>query len=185
MLSGLLAFCGAASGICRVCLEYLTLEMLAYGRQKAAYSHFVARIFRKILAEHLTHFIRKLLWLFSGAGRLLLARLGPTAADCARLWPVVAGHAFAHGACDGRVGEDCRNFCLYYYAPCENSAISRLCTDKRIVNGYVLSEISYVHVFKNTETKLRIVSSICTQVLPKILFDWKSSVEADCQLPGC
>jgi len=42
-------------------LERLTLEMLAYGRQKPAYSHFVARIFRKILAEHLTHFIRKLL----------------------------------------------------------------------------------------------------------------------------
>jgi len=42
-------------------LEHLTLEMLAYGRQKPAYSHFVARIFRKILAEHLTHFIRKLL----------------------------------------------------------------------------------------------------------------------------
>ena len=36
--------------------------MLAYGRQKPAYSHFVARIFRKILAEQLTHFIRKLLW---------------------------------------------------------------------------------------------------------------------------
>ena len=43
-------------------LEHLTLEMLAYGRQKPAYSHFVARIFRKILAEHLTHFIRKLLY---------------------------------------------------------------------------------------------------------------------------
>jgi len=42
-------------------LEHLTLEMLAYGRQKPAYSHFVARIFRKILAEHLTHFIHKLL----------------------------------------------------------------------------------------------------------------------------
>jgi len=42
-------------------LEHLTLEMLAYGRQKPAYSHFVTRIFRKILAEHLTHFIRKLL----------------------------------------------------------------------------------------------------------------------------
>ncbi|MGE4310038.1 hypothetical protein, partial [Desulfovibrio sp.] len=42
--------------------EHLTLEMLAYGRQKPAYSHFVARIFRKILAEHLTHFIRKLLY---------------------------------------------------------------------------------------------------------------------------
>ena len=42
-------------------LEHLTLEMLAYGRQKPAYSHFVARIFKKILAEHLTHFIRKLL----------------------------------------------------------------------------------------------------------------------------
>ena len=36
--------------------------MLAYGRQKPAYSHFVARIFRKILVEHLTHFIRKLLY---------------------------------------------------------------------------------------------------------------------------
>ncbi len=43
-------------------LEHFTLEMLAYGRQKPAYSHFVARIFRKILAEHLTHFIRKLLY---------------------------------------------------------------------------------------------------------------------------
>ena len=42
-------------------LEHLTLEMLAYGRQKPAYSHFVARIFKKILAEHLAHFIRKLL----------------------------------------------------------------------------------------------------------------------------
>ncbi len=42
-------------------LECLTLEMLAYGRQKPALSHFVARIFKKILAEQLTHFIRKLL----------------------------------------------------------------------------------------------------------------------------
>jgi len=42
-------------------LEHLTLEMLAYGRQKPTYSHFVARIFKKILAEQLTHFIRKLL----------------------------------------------------------------------------------------------------------------------------
>ncbi|MEG6501474.1 MULTISPECIES: hypothetical protein [unclassified Desulfovibrio] len=42
-------------------LEHLTLEMLAYGRQKPACSHFVARIFRKILAEQLTRFIRKLL----------------------------------------------------------------------------------------------------------------------------
>ena len=42
-------------------LEYLTLEMLAYGRQKPAFLHFVARIFKKILAEQLTHFIRKLL----------------------------------------------------------------------------------------------------------------------------
>ena len=42
-------------------LEYLTLEMLAYGRQKPALSHFVARIFKKILAEQLTHFIRYLL----------------------------------------------------------------------------------------------------------------------------
>ena len=39
-------------------LEHLTLEMLAYGRQKPAFSHFVARIFKKILAEQLTHFIR-------------------------------------------------------------------------------------------------------------------------------
>ncbi|MDY0258996.1 MAG: hypothetical protein RBR41_04940 [Desulfovibrio sp.] len=48
---------GAAGGQ----LEHLTLEMLAYGRQKPAYPHFVARIFRKILAELVTHFIRKLL----------------------------------------------------------------------------------------------------------------------------
>ena len=39
-------------------LEHLTLEMIAYGRQKPAFSHFVARIFKKILAEQLTHFIR-------------------------------------------------------------------------------------------------------------------------------
>ena len=39
-------------------LEHLTLEMLAYGRQKPAFSHFVARIFKKILAEPLAHFIR-------------------------------------------------------------------------------------------------------------------------------
>ncbi len=39
-------------------LEHLTLEMLAYGRQKPASSHFVARIFKEILAEQLTHFIR-------------------------------------------------------------------------------------------------------------------------------
>ncbi|WP_270229456.1 hypothetical protein, partial [Desulfovibrio legallii] len=39
-------------------LEHLTLEMLAYGRQKPAFSHFVARIFKKILAEQLAHFIR-------------------------------------------------------------------------------------------------------------------------------
>ena len=42
-------------------LEHLTLEMLAYGRQKPAFSHFVARIFKKILVEQLTHFIRHLL----------------------------------------------------------------------------------------------------------------------------
>ncbi len=36
--------------------------MLAYGRQNPAFSHFVARIFKKILAEQLTHFIRKLLY---------------------------------------------------------------------------------------------------------------------------
>ena len=39
-------------------LEHLTLEMLAYGRQKPAFSHFVARIFKKILAKQLAHFIR-------------------------------------------------------------------------------------------------------------------------------
>ena len=39
-------------------LEHLTLKMLAYGRQKPAFSHFVARIFKKILAEQLDHFIR-------------------------------------------------------------------------------------------------------------------------------
>ncbi|RHH20852.1 hypothetical protein DW219_09340 [Desulfovibrio sp. AM18-2] len=39
-------------------LEYLTLEMLAYGGQKPAFSHFVARIFNKILAAQLAHFIR-------------------------------------------------------------------------------------------------------------------------------
>jgi len=48
-------------GRSRLSTRALTLEMLAYGRQKPAYSHFMARIFRKILAEHLTHFIRKLL----------------------------------------------------------------------------------------------------------------------------
>ncbi|OXS28874.1 MAG: hypothetical protein BCS36_09025 [Desulfovibrio sp. MES5] len=50
----------AAPGICNVSLlrlEHLTLAMLAYGRQKPAYSRFVARIFRKILAEQLTHFM--------------------------------------------------------------------------------------------------------------------------------
>ena len=41
-------------------LDHLTLEMLAYGRQKPAFSHFVARIFKKIPAEQLTHFIRYL-----------------------------------------------------------------------------------------------------------------------------
>jgi len=35
--------------------------MLACGRQKPAFSHFVAMIFKKILAEQLTHFIRYLL----------------------------------------------------------------------------------------------------------------------------
>jgi len=35
--------------------------MLAYGRQKPDYSHFVARIFRKILAKQSTRFIHKLL----------------------------------------------------------------------------------------------------------------------------
>ena len=44
-----------------VMLEHLTLDMLAYGRQKPAVSHFVAMIFKKILAEQLTHFIRYLL----------------------------------------------------------------------------------------------------------------------------
>jgi len=32
--------------------------MLDYGRQKPAFSHFAARIFKKILAEQLAHFIR-------------------------------------------------------------------------------------------------------------------------------
>jgi len=32
-----------------VALEHVTLEMLAYGRQKPAFSHFVARIFKKKL----------------------------------------------------------------------------------------------------------------------------------------
>jgi len=41
-----------------VSLEHLTLEMLTYGRQKPAFAHFVARIFKKILAEQLAHFIR-------------------------------------------------------------------------------------------------------------------------------
>ena len=36
--------------------------MLAYGRQKPTFSHFVTRIFEKILAEQLTHFIRYLLY---------------------------------------------------------------------------------------------------------------------------
>ena len=57
-------YCAQRTGLLKLlhyALEHLTLEMLAYGRQKPAYSHFVARIFRKILAEHLTHFIRKLL----------------------------------------------------------------------------------------------------------------------------
>ena len=42
----------------KILAEQLTLEMLAYGRQKPAFSHFVARIFKKILAEQLAHFIR-------------------------------------------------------------------------------------------------------------------------------
>ena len=42
-------------------LEQINFEMLAYGRQKPAFSHFVARIFKKILAEQLTHYIRYLL----------------------------------------------------------------------------------------------------------------------------
>ncbi|MDY0258079.1 MAG: hypothetical protein RBR41_00210 [Desulfovibrio sp.] len=42
-------------------LERLTLEKPVYGRQKPAYAHFVARIFLKILAEQLPHFIRNLL----------------------------------------------------------------------------------------------------------------------------
>ncbi len=37
--------------------------MLAHGRQKPAYAHFVARIFSKILAEQASHFIDKRLWL--------------------------------------------------------------------------------------------------------------------------
>ena len=42
-------------------LERLTLEKPVYGRQIPAYAHFVARIFQKILAEQLPHFIRNLL----------------------------------------------------------------------------------------------------------------------------
>ena len=45
----------------RVCLEHFNFEMLAYGKQKLAYPHFVARIFRKARAERLTQFIRKML----------------------------------------------------------------------------------------------------------------------------
>ncbi len=67
----------------RACLtlcEYLfALEMLAYGRQKPAFSHFVARIFKKILAEQLTHFIRKLLYLCSFwamSSRMMVLRPG-------------------------------------------------------------------------------------------------------------
>ena len=62
--------------------------MLAYGRQKPAYSHFVARIFRKILAEHLTHFIRKLLWrpgLFQSGARASCAMSQQMAAGKARV----------------------------------------------------------------------------------------------------
>ena len=69
-------------------LEHLTLEMFAYGRQKPAYSHFVARIFRKILAEHLTHFIRKLLWrpgLFQSGARASCAMSQQMAAGKARV----------------------------------------------------------------------------------------------------
>jgi len=49
---------GAISKRTALHLEHLTLEMLAYGRQKPAFSHFVARVFKKILAEQLPHFIR-------------------------------------------------------------------------------------------------------------------------------
>ena len=62
-----------------VALEHVTLEMLAYGRQKPAFSHFVARIFKKILAEQLTHFIRKLLYLCSFwamSSRMMVLRPG-------------------------------------------------------------------------------------------------------------
>lgn len=38
-------------------LEHLTFAMLAYGRQKPAHSHFVTRIFTKILAEQSIRFI--------------------------------------------------------------------------------------------------------------------------------
>ena len=50
-----------AENFFRRVLEHLTLEILVCGRQKPAFSHFVARIFKKILAEQLTHFIRYLL----------------------------------------------------------------------------------------------------------------------------
>jgi len=50
---------GRLTGVC--CADAVMkypFEMLAYGRQKPAFSHFVARIFKKILAEQLAHFIR-------------------------------------------------------------------------------------------------------------------------------
>ena len=54
----LLLSAGGSAILLGLCLEHLTLEMLVSGRQKPASSHFVARIFKKILAEQLTHFIR-------------------------------------------------------------------------------------------------------------------------------
>ena len=40
-------------------LEHVTLEMPVRGRQKPVCPHFVPRIFSKVLAEQLTHFIGK------------------------------------------------------------------------------------------------------------------------------
>ena len=40
-------------------LEHPTLEMPVRGMQKPVCPHFVLRIFRKVLAERLTHFIGK------------------------------------------------------------------------------------------------------------------------------
>jgi len=46
--------------------------MLAYGRQKPAFSHFVARIFKKILAEQFRGPLRR--YLLKGYGVLVTAQ---------------------------------------------------------------------------------------------------------------